>query len=99
MSYIPFWEKTKEEKQKYYEDHKASYLEKVECKDCKKFISKINLNKHLLTTTHINNFNKVKIEKVDKKTMYSCPCGGRFNEANRKYRITVRKYTNYIKLQ
>ena len=70
MSYIPFWEKTKEEKQKYYEDHKASYLEKVECKDCKKFISKINLNKHLLTTTHINNFNKVKIEKVDKKTVY-----------------------------
>ena len=43
MSHIPFWEKTKEEKQKYYEDHKAEYLEKVECKDCKKFISKINL--------------------------------------------------------
>ncbi len=52
----------------YYEDHKAKYLEKIECRNCKKFISKINLNKHSLTTTHINNFNKVKIEKVEKKT-------------------------------
>jgi hypothetical protein len=55
--------KTKEEEQKYYEDHKAEYLEKLECKDCKKFISKINLKRHVLTKTHINNFNKVKIEK------------------------------------
>jgi hypothetical protein len=72
MSCIPFWEKTKEEKQKYYQDHKTDYLKKVECKDCKKFISKINLKKHLLTKTHFNNFNKVKnIRKgFDKKTMY-----------------------------
>ncbi len=47
----------------------------------KKLISKINLNKHLLTKTHINNFNKVKKEKVDIKTMYSCPCGGRFKDS------------------
>ncbi len=34
--------KTKEQMQKNYEDHKADYLEKVECNDCKKFISNIN---------------------------------------------------------
>ncbi len=45
---ISFDFKTKQ-KQKYYEDHKADCLEKVECKDCKKFISKIDLKKSLFT--------------------------------------------------
>jgi hypothetical protein len=75
--------KTKEQKQKYYEDHKTTYLEKVECKDCKKMISKINLNKHLLTKSHLNIVNKVKIEKVDKKAMFICPCGGKFDGGHR----------------
>jgi hypothetical protein len=72
MSYIPFWEKTKEEKKNIMKKADYNYLVKVECKDCKKFISKIiyNLKKHLLTKTHINNFNQVKIEKVDKKNVY-----------------------------
>ena len=77
MSFIPYWEKTKEQKQKYYQDNK------VECKDCKKMISKINLNKHLLTKSHLNIVNKVKIEKVDKKAMFSCPCGGKFDVGHR----------------
>jgi hypothetical protein len=75
--------KTKEQKQKYYQDNKATYLEKVECKDCKKLISKINLNKHLLTKSHLNIVNNIKIEKVDKKAMFSCPCSGKFDGGHR----------------
>jgi hypothetical protein len=83
MSFIPYWEKTKEQKHKYYLDHKATYLEKVECKDCKKMISRIHFNKHLLTKSHLNIVNKIKIEKVDKKAMFSCPCGGKFDGGHR----------------
>jgi hypothetical protein len=101
MSYIPYWEKTKEQKHKYYEDNKATYLEKVECK---KMISKINLNKHLLTKSHLIIVNKVKIEKVDKKAMYSCPCGGKFDGGHRTshyktkiHRLYDQIYDNQVK--
>ncbi len=73
-------------------------MEKVECKDSKKIISKINLEKHLLTKTHINNFIKVKIEKIYIKKMYICPCGVKFNDAHRKsqYGTKIHKLYTYI---
>ena len=95
MSFVPYWEKNKEQKKKYYLDHKATYLEKVECKDCKKMISRIHFNKHLLTKSHLNIVNKIKIEKVDKKAMFICPCGGRFDAGHRTTHNKPR-YINYM---
>jgi hypothetical protein len=93
--------KTKEQKQKYYQDHKATYLEKVECKDCKKMISRIHFNKHLLliTKSHLNIVNKVKIEKFDKKAMFICPCGGKFNGGHRTshYKTKIHRLYNQDK--
>ncbi len=61
-------------------------------------ISRIHFNKHLLTKSHMNIVNKIKIEKVDKKAMFICHCGGRFNGGHRTshYKTKIHKLYNQI---
>ncbi len=87
--------KTKEQKQKYYLDHKTTYLEKVECKDCKKLISKINLKKHLLTKAHLNLLIKLKLKRLIKKQCLYVPVAVNLTGVTELHIIKPR-YINYM---